>query len=78
LRSDIVVGMQVQFPQGISSPYALTSPEAAYPNVPASNATTFQGPFNIQAVRHYANFRQPDADSWCTTFEATPNSLSLS
>lgn len=78
LRSDIIVGQQVMFPKGINSPYALTSSEAAYPNTPASNTTVFQGAFNIQSVHHYGAFRQADADSWNTTFVATPNSVSMS
>lgn len=72
LRSDIAVGSTIQFPQGIIAPFALTSAAAAAPNAPARSKTVFQGQFNVIEVHHFANFRQPDADSWNTTFSAVP------
>jgi hypothetical protein len=72
LRSDIGVGSQVKFPQGIFSPYVLTSAAAAAPNAPSRNRSVFQGAFIVSEVHHFANFRQPDADSWNTTFTAYP------
>jgi hypothetical protein len=72
LRSDIAVGSSIQFPQGILAPYALTSAAAAAPNAPARSKTVFQGTFTVTEVHHFANFRQPDADSWNTTFSAVP------
>lgn len=72
LRSDIAVGTPMQFPQGIVAPFALTSAAAAAPNSPARNKTVFQGVFTVVEVHHFANFRQPDADSWNTTFSAVP------
>jgi len=72
LRSDIGVGSQVQFPQGIIAPYALTSAAAAAPNAPARSKAVFQGVFTAIETHHFANFRQADADSWNTTFSATP------
>lgn len=75
LRSDISLGDQIQFPQGIASPFALTSVAAAFPGAPATSKTAFQGTFTITEMHHYANFRQPDADSWNTTFTASPITL---
>lgn len=72
LRSDIAVDTQIKFPQGIVAPFALTSAAAAAPNSPARNKTVFQGVFSVKEVHHFANFRQPDADSWNTTFVAVP------
>lgn len=72
LRSDIAVGTAIQFPQGIVAPFALTSAAAAAPNAPSRNKTVFQGAFSVVEVHHFANFRQPDADSWNTTFSAVP------
>ena len=74
LRSDIACGMVVLFPQGIGAPYALTSTGAATgsPNAPASDKTSFQGQFYVNEVHHWANFRQPDGESWKTAFVATP------
>lgn len=72
MRSDIAVGTTIQFPQGIVAPFALTSAAAAAPNSPARNKTVFQGKFTVVEVHHFGNFRQPDADSWNTTFSAVP------
>jgi hypothetical protein len=76
LRSDIKIGNQILFPQtangqpAVIPPYALTTPSAAYPNAPARSKTTFQNTFTITEVHHFANFRQPDGDSWATAFTA--------
>lgn len=70
LRSDIGAGNLVKLPSGIITPYALTSQAAAYPGSPARSKLAFQGSFVIQEVHHYANFRQPDAESWNTTYTA--------
>jgi hypothetical protein len=32
--------------------------------------SSFQGTFRVNFMRHVGNFRQPDADSWVTTFNA--------
>jgi hypothetical protein len=71
LRADIMPGDTIQFPQGLTAPYALTTQAAASPNVPASSRTAFQGTFQISEAHHFANFRQPDADSWATAYVAT-------
>ena len=72
LRADISVGNLVTFPAGIVAPYAITSPSAALPNVPARSSTVFQGQFLVKEVHHFGNFRQPDADSWATSFVGIP------
>jgi hypothetical protein len=71
LRSDIGLGMQVKFPQGIVAPYALTSASAATPNAPVSSKTAFQGNFVVTEIHHFACFRQADAESWNTTYTAS-------
>lgn len=70
MRADIMVGDQIKFPVGVQSPYALTLAAAAAPGAMASSKTAFQGNFLITRVQHFANFRQPDADSWVTAFDA--------
>lgn len=70
LRSDVAVGNQIKFPAGIFAPYALTSAAAAVPNVPSRSKAVFQGTFVVTEVHHFANFRQPDGDSWNSTFTA--------
>jgi hypothetical protein len=74
LRADIGVGDHVIFPKGIIAPYVLTTTEAAVPNAPSRSKSAFQGTFAITEVHHFANFRQPDADSWCTAFVAVVTS----
>jgi hypothetical protein len=34
--------------------------------------TTFTGTYQITSIHHWGNSRQPSADAWNTTFEATP------
>ena len=70
LRSDLRPGSRVIFPRGIIAPYATTTPEAAIPNAPSRKSSVFQGEFSILNVHHFANYRQPDGDSWVTTFDA--------
>lgn len=73
LRSDITVGSTIQLPtQGLSSPYVLTTQNAAFPNAPSRTKSIFQGTFTVTEAHHFGNFRQPDADSWVTAFTAVP------
>jgi hypothetical protein len=71
LRADIWPGDLMTFPKGIFTPYALTSPSAAVPNAPASSKVAFQGSFFVTEVDYFANFRDPDARAWNTSFVAT-------
>lgn len=75
LRADITVGNTVTLPQGLQSPYLLTTPGVAYPNTPAAATLTFAGPYLITEVHHFANFRQPDGDSWATAYKAVPQNF---
>jgi hypothetical protein len=76
LRADISPSAEIQFPQGVQAPFALTSPTAAAaPGAPASSKTAFQGNFFVHTVHHYMHFRQPDGDSWASVFTASPISL---
>ena len=70
LRADIRVGNHITFPTGILAPYALTSPKAAVPNVPAMSKSIFQGEFSVTAIHQFGSFRDPDAGSWVTAFRA--------
>jgi hypothetical protein len=73
LRADISVGDLIRFPpQGLISPFVLTAPGAAAPNVPSRSKTVFQGPFQVREMYHFANFRQPSGESWVTSFIASP------
>ncbi len=70
LRADIQLDAQVQFPPGVSAPYALTAPSAAAPNAPVSSRTAFQGTFSVREAHHFANSRQADPESWATAYNA--------
>ncbi|MHB8817013.1 MAG: hypothetical protein ACYDAE_27630 [Steroidobacteraceae bacterium] len=78
LRADISMGNKIGFPlapngsPAIVTPYALTSPAAAVPNAPARSSTIFRGDFIVNEVHQFGSFREPDADSWATTFSAVP------
>jgi hypothetical protein len=39
--------------------------------------TNFTGNYQIQSIKHYGNFRQPDAASWATVLEMTPEFKSV-
>jgi hypothetical protein len=69
LRADINIGNKIKFPQGVQQPFALNAAVPA-PGTPSSSKAAFQGEFSVTDVHHYANFRQPDAESWNTTFSA--------
>lgn len=70
LRSDISLQTKIKFPSGIIAPYALTNQAAAVPNAPARSKSVFQNYFTVLEVHHYANYRQPSAEAWNTTFTA--------
>jgi hypothetical protein len=72
LRSDLTVGSAIRFPIGVTSPFALTSQAAAFPNAPASSKTVFSGNFIIKELHHFARYRQADAQSWNTSYVAFP------
>lgn len=72
LRADIGVGNRILFPTGVLTPYALTAPGLPFPpTVPAASRSIFQGEFVVKHLHHFGNFRDADADSWVTAFEAT-------
>lgn len=73
MRADISVGDYVKLPEKMTSPYVLTSQQAAIPGSPSRNTSTFKGKFVVQYVQHFGNYRQPDAASWVTSFEAVPS-----
>jgi hypothetical protein len=67
IRADIGVGDMIKLP-----PTQTISTEASS-RVPRSNSV-FQGGFEIQRIRYVGHFRQKDAYSWNSTFDAvTPN-----
>ncbi|MGO9774866.1 MAG: hypothetical protein ACLPSW_35960 [Roseiarcus sp.] len=64
MRADIKFLDVVTLPQNAVVSYG--------PNtVPEINQQTlFQGSFTVQKIRHVGNYRQPDADSWVSIFDA--------
>lgn len=73
MRGDINVGDMVTFPTGTMAPFALTTPEAAVPDAPATSSTSFQGSFVVNEIHHYGALREPQASSWSTVFKAFVN-----
>ena len=76
MRADIKVNDYVKFPNGpngqsLSTPFILTQPGAAVPGSQSRNNLNFQGTFPIREMIQYGNFRQADAASWCTSFNAS-------
>lgn len=72
MRSDIGVSDYVKLPSNLASPYVLTTPGAAFSNVPSRSQSTFKGKFWIREAHQFGNFRQADARSWVTSFNALP------
>jgi hypothetical protein len=70
LRADVEVGNLITFPTGIVPPYALTASSVVAPgaNVPVNSKSVFQGKFMVNELHHFGNFRDSDADAWCTVF----------
>lgn len=80
MRSDIGIGDVVVMPKTLASnplfaQQSTASAGTAFVNVPARSRTIFQGKFRIVSIHHFANFRQSDAGSWATVFNA--NALPL-
>ena len=67
MRADINVGDYIKLPNTV----ATSTPQSVI-GTPLRNRPTFQGLFQVQIVRHLGNFRQPDAASWVTVFNAYP------
>lgn len=70
LRADIKVGDYIEMPPQLATPFVLTGPGAAIPGSPSRNNSVFQGVFIVTDVHHFGNFRQADASSWVTSFDA--------
>lgn len=66
LRADLSVGAYVKMPpaQVGVAPAAAASP--------FRDKSVFQGSFQIDMVRHVGSYKQPDAQSWISTFNAHP------
>ena len=63
MRKDIELGSLIQMP-----PSNYLSMSGSYSNL--RNQSQFTGRFRAILVRHVGNFRQKDANSWCTSIEA--------
>ncbi len=70
MRSDLGVSDYIKMPASLITPFVQTTPAAAYSNVPSRKSSTFKGKFWIQSVHQFGNFRQADAASWVTSFNA--------
>lgn len=69
MRGDINIGDYIKLPPG------LVTTTAAAQTSQFNNKVEFQGVFWVSSVRHIGNYRQPDAASWVTVFEAAPTTL---
>lgn len=69
MRSDLSVGDFITFPKGAPTTSSAASAIPFGDNRKAKSI--FQGTFYIAEERHLGNFRQPDAASWVTVFNAS-------
>lgn len=67
MRADINVGDIITMPPGV---YSVT--QQSQIGSPFRAKASFHGKFQVQLARHTGNFRQPDAASWVTTYNAYP------
>lgn len=65
MRGDLNIGDLITLPQTL-----ITTQGNAFSRF--SDQSTFNGTFQILQMHHYGNFRQPDAMSWNTTLQVTP------
>ena len=65
MRGDIRLGDTITLPQSL-----VTQTQAS--QLRLVDKTAFNGNYLVQQVHHYGNSRQPDAASWNTTIQATP------
>lgn len=67
IRADLHVGDFITMPPAAVT----TTAQGAIPSGVSLRASSiFQGTFQIGQMRHVGNFRQPDPNSWVTTFDA--------
>ncbi len=66
MRGDISIGDYVQMPAAVVT--TTTSAPSSLVNLKSA----FEGAFYVNEIRHVGSFRQPDAASWITTFNAAP------
>ena len=66
MRADLKVGAAVTLPKTI------VTNSAQAQGFLVNQQVAFQGTFNLQSMRHIGNFRQSDAGSWVTVFDAYP------
>lgn len=66
MRADIGIGSYVTMPKAL-----VTTTQAAASSL-ANLKSAFSGMFRVNEIRHVGNFRQPDAASWISTFNAFP------
>jgi hypothetical protein len=64
-RGDLDIGAVVMLPPTLFNTQQAAAPYAGAPR----NQPSFSGNFVIQSLHHYANARQPSADSWTTVVE---------
>lgn len=69
MRADIVLNDEVQMPKTL-----ITNSQQAQSSL-VNQAAAQQGKFVISSVHHIGNFRQPDAYSWVTEFNAFPTNV---
>jgi hypothetical protein len=65
LRSDINIGDMVTLPPSLTT-------TTAGALLRFQDKTSFSGKYQVQQIQHFGNFRQPDAESWNTTFQMSP------
>jgi hypothetical protein len=64
MRADIDLQSVIQLPPTIIQ-------QTSTSNLRLQDRSTFTGNFVVQGAQHFGNFRQPSADAWNTTFQAS-------
>ena len=73
MRSDISIGMQINFPTA-----AIFAVNTAQSESQFKNGIAYSGSAYVNAVRYVGNFRQETGDSWITIVDCFPNQQNLS
>jgi hypothetical protein len=77
MRADLRAGDIILLPNQLNNLAVIAQPKAfGYQGINGAESirknTIFNNTYRISTLRHVGNYRQPDANSWCTIIEASP------
>lgn len=71
LRNDLEIGTWIKLPTKAKGFTSITIPSVNVPYLQRSQSI-LQGTLQVRTIQHFANYRQPDGQSWVTMIQAFP------